>query len=114
MPTRHFQPRLPARPARWGSLPLTPVPPRAAVMAFEASPLLVGVLATIALGIALLVTGLVDGHVTGDYALVFRTLWWLMLCFNVVDAFVQRSRLEAWNTLLLKYVMVGVTYSILV
>ena len=51
---------------------------------------------------------------TGEFAIAFRTLWWLMLAFNVVDAVVQRTRLDAWNTLLLKYVMVGVTYSILV
>jgi uncharacterized membrane protein YhaH (DUF805 family) len=71
------------------------------------------VLATAALGVAVLVSRLVDAQVSGEFAVTFRLLWWLLLGFNVADAFSQRTRTEAWNTLLLKYVMVGVTYSIL-
>lgn len=114
MYTRSNSLRPAGRLGRWGNVEMDRARARQGTAASDQSQVLLTVLAVAALGVAVLVSRLVDTQVTGEYAFAFRALWWLMLAFNVVDAFVQRTRLEAWNTLLLKYVMVGVTYAILV
>lgn len=114
MYTRTGSLRPQARVGRWGDGEAHQEHARPLGASFDGSRAVLVVLATAALAVSFLVARLVDEQVTGEYALAFRALWWLMLAFNVVDAFVQRSRVESWNTLLLKYVMVGVTYAILV
>jgi hypothetical protein len=114
MHTRTGSLRPQARIGRWGDGDTSEERTRPLGASLDGSRTVLVVLAVAALAVAFLVARLVDVQVTGEYALAFRALWWMMLAFNVIDAFVQRSRLESWNTLLLKYVMVGVTYAILV